>query len=120
MKLTLPNQSINVLRQLLGIPGVSKTAQEIYQDGELLCVVIPEPDTKWVLSYEEKMKLSVVVLKEYVARDEAFAAAEVEIEVTEKQRDRIKAVLSLAPTLSGIPQSKFLFRLYKELGFAPS
>jgi len=116
MKTKLTNLTLNVLRGLLSIPGIAKTSGEVYQDGELLCVTLPELDMSWVKSEREQMLLPTEKLKEYLAQDKAWSETPVEVELTEKQRDRIKAVMAKAPELANLPQSKGLFALYKEFG----
>lgn len=112
----LTNATNLTLRTLLSIPGIAKTSVEIYQDGELLCVVLPDPDLKWVKSEAEQAKLNEEQREAYVAEDNAWAATEIELELTEKQRDRIKAVLAKAPTVADLRQSKPLFHTYQAFG----
>lgn len=119
MKQRLTNSTNLMLRNLLLIPGMAKTAGEIYQDGELLCVVLPEPDLKWVKTEPVLAKLNEEAREAYTAEDNAWAAVEIELELSEKQRDRIKAVLNKAPTLADLRQSQPLFHLYRDFGVTP-
>ena len=114
MKIKLANQSLNLLRQFISVPGVAKTSAEIYQDGELLCDILPELDLSWVLTSEQQAALSPELLKEYQVCDKSFSAKEVEFELTEKQVARIKAVLAKVPELCAVQQTKFLFALYRQ------
>ena len=120
MKIALNNQTLALLRNLISVPGVAKTAEDIYRDGELLCVVLPEQDLKWVKTQEDLAKMAKAEQDKYLADDKAWAAVPVELEMTEKQRDRVKAILSKVPELISVQQTKALFAVYSEFGFKPA
>jgi len=114
----LPQASLHILRQLLSVPGVAKTAGDLYADGQLLYETLPEVDLAWVLPPDEQAALPPDQKKLYEQFDRTWSETQLDIELTDKQLARIKAVLLLVPTLGTVPvpQSKFIFLLYQKFG----
>lgn len=119
MKITLTKGSLNLLRGLLAVQGLEKTPEDIYIGGELLVVVVPEVDLAWVLTQAKLNTMSEKEVEAYREKDKAWSETAVEFEVTDKQRDNIRARLKKAAELTAVQNSKWLFLLYKEFGFGP-
>lgn len=120
MKISITQGALNLLRNLLAVPGLEKTPAEIYIGGELLVVVLPEVDVSWVKSPEQLAKLGEKETKEYLQKDAEWSAVIVDLELTDRQRDNIRSRLAKVPELA--PQigfSKQRFEVYKLFGFAP-
>ena len=120
MKISITQGALNLLRNLLAVPGLEKTPAEIYIGGELLVVVLPEADVSWVKSPEQLAKLGEKETKEYLQKDAEWSAVIVDLELTDRQRDNIRSRLAKVPELA--PQigfSKQRFEVYKLFGFAP-
>lgn len=120
MKITLPQQSLNLLRQFLAVVGVAKTSDAVYLDGELLVITLPKIDLGWVLAPRALAKLTDAQRSAYEKKDAAWASKEMTFELREDQHARIGEVLKLVPTLVEMPNGEAVFRLYHAFGLRPT
>lgn len=117
MKITLLQQSVNILRQLLSAPGLAKTPADVYLDGELICIAIPEVEFKGSMTDEELSFLSSADKMAYLTKQKLWSDEELSFELTDKQRDRVRDRLAKALELVKAPNNKYMFSLYKTFGF---
>lgn len=119
MKITLPQQSLNLLRTFLQQPGWAKTTKDIYVGGRLLCETLPEPDVTWVKTQEAVDGLTADQRKAYRETDQAWCATPIDIEVTDGERDCCRKAIEKLVEQGAVGSSKWCFKLMDAFGFKP-
>lgn len=70
---TLTQQAVNALRQMVNAIGWAKTIEDITYGGQLLSAALPELDpVDWVKTAEEQQKLTAAERKAYIEKDAAW------------------------------------------------
>lgn len=115
-KITISGQSLNLLRQLLNLPGWCKTPGEVWCAGNLLVNVLPEFDLSWVKKPEEVAALSAANAVEYKAKDNQHATAQHAFELDEKSRDLVRTCLE--KHAESVRPDRYIFELYTAFGFS--
>lgn len=115
-KVSLPQSSLNALIQCLNSVGWAKTPFDVYNAGRLLSEVLPELDTTWIKSDGEVAGLTPAERIAYRAYDLEFAAKVVEVELSDKDRDLIRACLK--ETAVRLPPGKYSAKLLFTFGFS--
>jgi hypothetical protein len=119
MKLKLHQQSLHLLRSILATPGWAKTTKEIYLGGRLLADTLPEPDTSWVKVPAQLQAMTTEERTAYRAQDKAWAGTEVEIEISDAERDICRKAIEKLSETGELGTSQYLFRLLEVFGFKP-
>lgn len=119
MKLSIPQQSLNLLRAYLSQPGWAKTTKEVYIGGQLLADVLPEVDVSWVKPDHEMSLWSSEKKAEYRAHDKAWCATPVDIELTAQQHETCRKCIEEITKTGNFSPSKFTFKLLEAFGFKP-
>ena len=115
MKIKIPQQSVNLLRGILGAPQWATTPQHVYLAGEMLVKTLPELDTSWVKMPEQLSKLTVDETRQYAETDKAWCSKIIEVSVSEKQKEAIYACLKKHG--HHLPVNSFSVSLLKAFGF---
>lgn len=110
-EITLPQNSINLLRNCLGMLGWATEIKYIHFGGQLLAETIPEADMSEILSSQEIAQLSSIERKRYLSIDKEFCERTVTITISESERDTIKACLLWCATKGTIPPGKWSHKL---------
>lgn len=85
--ITLTQQAVNALRQMVNAIGWAKTIEDITYGGQLLSAVLPELDsTDWVKTAEEQVKLTAAERKAYIEQDAAWGSKELTFSATAPQK----------------------------------
>jgi len=119
MKIKLPQQALNLLRAHLMQPGWAKTTKEIYLGGKLLAETLPEPDASWVKTDEQIQAMTTEERLAYRAADQAWCTQEVEVELSDAERDICRKCLEKHSEAGTFGISKYSFRLFDAFGFKP-
>lgn len=119
MKITLPQQSLNLLRQLLSEPGWCKTTKDLYLGGRLLAETLPEVDTSWIKFPQELAMMTSAARAAYFAEDKAWSAQPVEFEISDSERDAIRCCIEKLTESGVFKPSRFAFKLIEQFGFKP-
>lgn len=119
MKLTLPQQSLNLLRGYLDTPGWAKTTKLQYVGGELVANVLPEVDTTWVKNEREVALLTREQRKAYRDADQAWCAKPIDLEISDRQRETIRTCLEKLTEAGALGANKWNFPLFETFGFKP-
>lgn len=109
-KYTIPQQSLNLLRQCLNLSGWAKTPVEFYTAGRLLSE-LPELNLDWVKSEVEVSILSREDRLSYSQFNRDFCSLMVEINLTIKEVSLIRACLEA--NLSRLSPDKYTHELCK-------
>src|ERR1044072_4655 len=112
-------QAVHILRQCLSMPGVAKTPDEFYRDGELLVDVLPEPDLSWQVSEKELASKTAAERKTYKDEAKKWGDTQGKFTLTEKQRERVRAVLKKVSEMDAVANGKYTFAVFKAFGFKP-
>lgn len=91
MEITLPQHSLNLLQQVLSVPGWASTPQDVYSAGKLLVEVLPELEPR-------PTEPSQVAELTWCDKVRTFS-------ITEKQRATI--VKCLTATAKDLPITRF-------------
>lgn len=118
-KITIPQQSLNLLRQYLAQPGWAKSNKLIYLGGQLEARTLPDVDTTWVLSEQQIEAMTIEGRKGYREQDKAWCASPVEIELSESERETIKICLQKLTEAGTFGPNKWNFPLFEAFGFKP-
>lgn len=88
---TITQQALNMLRQIVGAQGWAKSIADVYQGGKLLTETLPPIDSiAWVKTPEEVNKLPKAEQEAYLAQDKAWVEKPVSFPVTPAARDTIE------------------------------
>jgi hypothetical protein len=118
VKSKLPQQSINLLRQVLSMAGWEPTTGEFYIAGRLLATKLPDVDITWLKSEEEVKNLSSDAKKEYNTADKIWASTVIEFdELTKKEIEVVRKCLEKMCKHMG--NGKYSFALFDFFGFKP-
>lgn len=119
MKIKLPQQSLSLLRAYLQQPGWAKTTKEIYVGGRMLADTLPEPDITWVKTDEQLQALTQEERAAYRAKDREWCNTEVEIEISDVERDTCRKAIEKLTEAGTFGTSKYGFKLLDAFGFKP-
>ena len=119
MKITLPQQSLRILREILSAPGWAKTTKELYLGGRLLAQTLPEPDISWLKTAKQVEALTQEEVTAYQAKDKEWANTEIEIEITDAERDICRKAIEKLTEAGSIAASKYGFKVIEVFGFKP-
>lgn len=87
---TLTQQALNVVRQLLNSQGWAKGVQDIYIGGQLLSETLPSLDVSWVKTDKEISLMTDVERKLYVEQDKAWGEKPVALHLSANELDAVK------------------------------
>ncbi len=92
MKVTITQQALNVIRQLVNAKGWPSTLAEAYVGGKLIAKYLPEPDpiSGWAKTDYEVKNMTPAELEVYQALDKAWVTKQFELDLTDKQVAAIK------------------------------
>lgn len=116
MKLSLPQQSVNILRSFLVISGWAASPAHVFSAGKLVVEILPEPDLSWLKSKEEVGNMSLEERKAYFEKDKAFCDLPVEFDLSEQHREAIRACLS--KFVPNLPIGIYTCRLLETFGLS--
>lgn len=91
LSVTITQQALNVLRQIVANQGwitdPATLVQDMFVSGKLLVETLPQLDSvAWVQSEEEIKAMSPKEREAYVARDKAWTTKQVTFQITEGER----------------------------------
>lgn len=89
LSVTLPQQAIHVVRQLVNAQGWAKTISDIYAGGRFLSEGPQVDDLSWILLPEQLAKLTAEQQEAYLAKDKAWSEKEVTFTVTTTEKELI-------------------------------
>jgi hypothetical protein len=116
ISVTLTQQSLNMLRQIVANQGWANTIQDIFLGGQLLVQTLPQIDSiAWIKSEEEIIAMPPEEREAYVARDRAWAAKQVPVTVSLLERNAIETAfqhfITTAASAKRLGPSPYLFEL---------
>ena len=89
--ITISQQSLNLIRQIVGAQGWSKNISDIYVGGKLLVEVFPNlDDLSWLSSEEDIVKMSHEERVAYLKKDKEWGEKKMTFIVTDIEIDVIK------------------------------
>lgn len=118
-KITLPQNSLNLLRNFLAQPGWARTTKDIYLGGKLLAETLPELDISWVRNDKELAAMASEEREAYRAIDREFCDKPCEIEISDGERDVVRKCMEKLTEGGVVPPGKYTFRLFDIFGFKP-
>jgi hypothetical protein len=91
ISVTLTQQALNLLRQIVSNQGWATTILDIYTGGKLLAETLPQLDpVDWAKSDEDIRAMKPKEREAYVARDREWTSKQVPVTVTPVERDAIE------------------------------
>ncbi len=114
--ITIFQQTLNVLRSMLELPGWVKTPADVYLAGKLLVQTLPAVDVSWAPTSEALAKSSTEDQKAFKARETEWCDSKIELKLDEKERELIR--LCLTKNVENLRHNKYTFDLYNAFGFS--
>ena len=91
LSVSITQQALNVLRQIVSNQGWATTILDIYTGGKLLAETLPQLDSvAWVQSEAQIKAMTAKDREAYVTRDREWTTKEVSFVVTEVERSAIE------------------------------
>lgn len=119
-RISMSQQGINLLRQILNAEGWAKTIDDIYIGGKLLDQVIPElDDLSWVKTPAQLAALSESDREAYLAADKAWVSTIKEFDMTAKQVAATKRAFETLTSTGKLGPNRHLSEIIETFGLAP-
>lgn len=125
VSLTLSQQAVNALRQMVNAIGWAKSIEDILYGGQLLSTGLPKLEsTDWVRTAEEQAKFTSAERKAYIVQDAAWGSKELTFGLTPSQQDAaVKAFrhwVDEAAKNGRLAPAEWLTELIQVLGVTPA
>lgn len=116
LNVTISQQALNLLHQIVGAQGWAKAIKDIFLGGKLLAETLPPLDSlAWVRSAEQIKAMLPEERKSYLLQDEEWGAKLFTFTVTSSEREAVeRAFQHFAATAASAKQlgpNKFLYEL---------
>ena len=85
---TISQQALNVIRQLINAQGWAKSVSDIFTGGKMLAEGLPQLDPlDWIKTEKEIIAMSDEERKEYLAKDKAWGEKKIELALSKDEKD---------------------------------
>ncbi len=89
LTVTVSQQAINVIKQLVNSQGWAKGVQDIFVGGKLLAEILPAIDISWVKTEKEVVAMTTEERATYLAEDKAWGEKPITLNLTTAEKDAI-------------------------------
>ena len=114
---TITQQSLNLIRQMLSAVGWAKSVTQIYLGGKLLEDTLPSPDaTDWVKSDAEQRAMTKAQRTAYAKQDQEWAHKEIHLILSPKEVETIKTALEFVAGTGSLAPNRYVSEIIKVLG----
>lgn len=90
LTVTITQQAVNVLRQLINAQGWAKGVGDLYTGGKLLAETLPVTDISWVKSEKDILAMTDQERATYLLKDKDWCERTVEVTVSGAETDVIQ------------------------------
>ncbi len=114
---TVTQQALSLIRQIVAATGWAKTIDEIYRGGQLLSDVLPELDpTDWAKTPPEVAAMKPAAREAYQKRDREWVNKKIVLPLSTKQIESIKTAFNHVASTGALGPSPYLTEVIVALG----
>ncbi len=115
---TITQQSVNLMRQIVNATGWAKTVEDIYVGGVLLADILPELDPiDWLKSPQEVAAMTDDERKRYIAKDKKWTSKICSFTLTGRQVKAFKLAFETLVAKGDLGPNTYLTELIKTFDF---